>query len=93
MNIKKFIESVITSLNLDGFEEKGKKKSIKRLLEKLEARKNILNTTEKKNLTKKEKKELKEELAIITLQIKKGNKLLDELNTGNSKNNQTKKEK
>lgn len=93
MNIKKFIESVITSLNLDGFEQKGKKESIKRLLEKLKTRKNILNKTEKKHLTKKEKKELKEELAIITLQIKKGNKLLDELNRKNSNNIQSKKDK
>lgn len=93
MSIKKFIESVRNSLNLDGFEEKGKKKSIKRLLEKLELRKKILNNTAKKNLTKKEKKELKEELAIITLQIKKGNKLLDELNTKKSNNTQTKKDK
>jgi len=93
MSIKKFIESVISSLNLEEFEIKGKKKSIKRLLEKLELRKSILNKTTKKNLTKKEKKELKEELAIITLQIKKGNKLLDELNTKNSKNIQTKKDK
>jgi len=92
MSIKKFIASVIESLKLDGFEKSGKKKSIKRLLEKLELRKEILNNTCKKKLNKKEKKELKEELAIITLQIKKGNKILDELNAQNSKNNQTKKE-
>jgi len=92
MSIKKFIASVIESLKLDGFEKSGKKKSIKRLLEKLELRKEILNNTYKKKLNKKEKKELKEELAIITLQIKKGNKILDELNAQNSKNNQTKKE-
>lgn len=92
MSIKKFIASVIESLKLDGFEKSGKKKSIKRLLEKLELRKEILNNTCKKKLNKKEKKELKEELAIITLQIKKGNKILDELNAQNSKDNQTKKE-
>lgn len=93
MSIKKFIESVIKSLNLEGFEKKGKKKSIKRLLEKLEARKTILLNTEKKTLKKKEKKELKEELAIISLQIKKGTKILDELNTQSIKNIQTNKEK
>ena len=92
MSIKKFIESVIASLNLDGFEKKGKKKSVKRLLEKLESRKQILTNTAKKKLQKKEKKELKEELAIITLQIKKGNKILDELNAQNNKNIQTHKE-
>ncbi|MCK5677069.1 MAG: hypothetical protein KAH72_01145, partial [Flavobacteriaceae bacterium] len=70
MSIKKFIASVIESLKLDGFEKSGKKKSIKRLLEKLQLRKEILHNTCKKKLNKKEKKELKEELAIITLQIK-----------------------
>lgn len=84
MSIKKFIASVIESLKLDGFEKTGKKKSIKRLLEKLGSRKKILLQTPKKKLAKKEKKALKEELAIITLQIKKGEKLLDELNTKDS---------
>ena len=93
MNIKKFIASVIASLNLDGLEKTGKKKSIKRLLEKLEARKEILTHTEKKNLSKQEKKELKEELKIITLQIKKGNALLNDLHDKNDKKRQTKKEK
>ena len=81
MHIKKFINSVKESLGLDEFEKAGKKKSIKRLLEKLKSKKNILDKTAKKKLDKKEKKELKEELAIITLQIKKGEKILDELNS------------
>lgn len=93
MSIKKFIENVVASLKLDNFEKSGKKKSIKRLLEKLEARREILAHTEKKNLSKKEKKELKEELDIITLQIKKGNALLNELNEKNAKNKHTTKEK
>ena len=84
MSIKKFIASVIESLKLDGFEKAGKKKSIKRLLEKLKSRKEILLQTPKKKLDKKERKALKEELAIITLQIKKGEKILDELNTKDS---------
>ena len=79
MSIKKFIESVKASLNLNEFEKTGKKKSIKRLLEKLRSRKEILDNTPKKKLDKKEKKELKEELSIITLQIKKGENLLNEL--------------
>ena len=83
MGIKKFINNVKESLGLDDFEKAGKKKSIKRLLEKLRARKEILNKVPKKKLEKKEKKELKEELAIITLQIKKGEKILEELNTKN----------
>ncbi len=81
MGIKKFIESVKESLGLNEFEKKGKKKSIKRLLEKLRSRKKILNQTPRKNLNKKELKALKEEQAIISLQIKKGEKLLDELNS------------
>jgi len=81
MGIKKFISSVKESLGLDKFEKAGKKKSIKRLLEKLKSKKKTLDKTAKKKLDKKEKKELKEELAIITLQIKKGEKILDELNS------------
>ena len=80
MGIKKFIESVKESLGLDEFKKAGKKKSIKRLLEKLKSRKETLNKTPKKKLGKKELKDLKEELAIISLQIKKGGKILDELN-------------
>jgi hypothetical protein len=80
MGVKKFIESVKESLGLDEFKITGKKKSIKRLLEKLKSKKETLDKTVKKKLDKKELKELKEELAIITLQIKKGNKMLDKLN-------------
>jgi hypothetical protein len=81
MGIKKFIESVKELLGLDEFEKTGKKKSIKRLLEKLRSRQEILNNTPKKKLDKKERKELKEELNIITLQIKKGEKILNKLNS------------
>ena len=86
MSVKKFIKDVITSLSLDKFEEAGKKKSIKRLLKKLESRKAKLKYTAKKKLSKKEKKELQEELEIITLQITKGKKILDELNEKDVKN-------
>ncbi len=80
MGIKKFIAAVMESLGLDEFENTGKKKSVKRLLEKLKARKVILSRVSKKDLDKKKKKELKEELAIITIQIKKGEKILAALN-------------
>ena len=80
MGIKKFIENVKESLELDEFKNKGKKKSVKRLLEKLRSRKEILDKTPRENLDKKELKALKEEKAIISLQIKKGNKMLDKLN-------------
>lgn len=79
MSIKKFIESVKGSLSLNKIEKRGKKKSLKCLLEKLESRKEILNSVPRKKLNKKELKELKEEQEIISLQIKKGKKLLDEL--------------
>ena len=85
MSIKKFIESVKASLNLEGFEKRGKKKSVKRLLEKLRSRKEILNSVHEKRLSKKELKELKEELTIISLQIKKGEKILDELDSSDDK--------
>jgi len=93
MGIKKFINSVKESLGLDEFEKSGKKKSIKRLLEKLKSKKAILDKTAKKKLNKKEKEELKEELAIITLQIKKGEKILDRLSAKSLDTSKTKKEK
>ena len=93
MGIKKFINSVKESLGLDKFKKAGKKKSIKRLLEKLRARKEILNKVAKKKLVKKERIELKEELAIITLQIKKGEKILDELNSKSLKTTKNQKGK
>ena len=83
MSIKKFVESVKESLGLNEFEKAGKKKSIRRLLKKLKSKKELLEKTDKKKLNKEEKKILKEELAIITLQIKKGEKLLDKLKSKN----------
>jgi hypothetical protein len=93
MGIKKFINSVKESLGLEEFEKTGKKKSIKRLLEKLRSRKETLNKTPKKKLGRKELKDLKEELAIITLQIKKGEKILNGLSAKSLETSKTKKEK
>jgi predicted nucleic acid-binding Zn-ribbon protein len=81
VGIKKFINSAIESLGLDDFEKTGKKKSIKRLLGKLREREETLNKKLKKDPGKKEAKELNEELAIIKLQIKKGEKIMEQLNT------------
>jgi hypothetical protein len=67
---------------LDEFEKAGKKKSVKRLLEKLHARERELNEALSQKPRKKEAKELKEELSIVTVQIKKGEKILKELNEG-----------
>jgi len=94
MGIKKFIANVIELLELDDFENSGKKKSVKRLLGKLKARKEILDKDLKKKINKREKKETKEELAIVTAQIKKAEKILDKLNKKKeNKTSKTTKEK
>ncbi len=80
MSITKFIESVKASLGLNEFEMSGKKKSVKNLLKKLHVKKEKIEKSLEKKLDKKNKKELKEELDIISLQIKKGKKILDKLN-------------
>jgi len=82
MGINKFINRVKELLELDEFEKAGKKKSVKRLLEKLRARERELNEALSQKPRKKEAKELKEELSIVTVQIKKGEKILKELNEG-----------
>ncbi len=80
MGIVKFINSVKESLGLDEFKKKGKKKSIKSLLKKLNSRKEKIKNALDKKVDKKVAKELKEELVIISIQIKKGKKILDKLN-------------
>ena len=85
MGIKKFIESAKESLGLDEFKISSKKKSLKSLLKKLHVKKEKIEKSLEEELKKKEKKELKEELDIISLQIKKGNKMLDKLNAKSAK--------
>ena len=80
MGINKFISRVKELLELDEFEKAGKKKSVKRLLEKLRARERELNEALSRKPKKKEAKEIKEELEIIAVQIKKGEKILGRLN-------------
>jgi len=79
MGIKKFINDVKESLGLNSFKKSGKKKSIKVLLANLEERKEEIE----KQLAKKSTKALKEELSIIKMQIKKGEKLLTKLEDEN----------
>ena len=70
MGIKKFIKNVKHTLGLNDYGIEGKKKSLKDLLKKLNSRKKSI----KKSLetaSKKDKKELNEELEIISCQIKK----------------------
>jgi hypothetical protein len=78
MRIKKFIKKVMTTLGLNDYKKEGKKKSLKDLIKKLNKRKkNIKKSLE--TATKKDKKELNEELEIISYQIKKGKKILHDL--------------
>ncbi|MCD6173621.1 MAG: hypothetical protein J7J96_07505 [Sulfurimonas sp.] len=81
MSVKKFIESVKESLGLDEFKKSSKKKAIKKLLKKLREKQNKLTNSLDKKLEKKVIKEKKEELHIITIQIKKGEKILEELSS------------
>ena len=87
MGVVKFINSVKELLGVDELKKNGKKKSIKTLLKKLNIRKEKIEKVLSKKVDKKDKKALKalkeskEELAIVSVQIKKGNKILDKLNT------------
>jgi len=81
MSIKKFIKHVKKILQLDDFEQRGKKKSLKILLEKLEARREVLHAIPRKELDIKKRKALREEEEIISLQIKKGKEMLERLNS------------
>ena len=77
--MKKFIRSVQSTLGLEEFNQESKKKALKVLLKKLNSRKKRLNASLKTTRNKKEENELKEELAIVKLQIKKGKKILYKL--------------
>ena len=79
MGIKKFIKKVKHMLGLNDYEIEGKKKSLKDLLKRLRERKRDINESLEASLVKKERKELKEELEIVSLQIKKGKKILHDL--------------
>jgi hypothetical protein len=79
MGIKKFIKKVKQTLGLISYEVEGTKKSLKDLLKKLNNRKKNINKSLKSSLGKKEKKALEEELEIVSLQIKKGKKILHDL--------------
>lgn len=61
------------------FQKTSKKESMQRFLIKLRSRKEILNQKVKKSINENEIADLKEDLAIITLQIKKGEHILEKL--------------
>ncbi len=79
MGIKKFIKNAQQTLGLNDYKIEGKKKSLKDLLKKLNVRKRSINKSIESSLGKKEKKELVEELEIVTCLIKKGKKILHKL--------------
>ncbi len=80
MGVKRFVKDVKEVLGLADFSEEKKKKAIKKLIKKLEARraedKKLLLSKDIKNKTR---KEVKEDLQLIHYQIKKGKKLLESL--------------
>ena len=79
MGIKKLLVHVKASFQPEKFQKKEKKESIQRLLAKLKAKQETFSHISKENLGKKDLAELKEDLAIITLQIKKGEHMLEKL--------------
>ena len=85
MSFKKFIKSVVTSLKLGDYKVEGKKKSIKDLLKKLLKRKRNVKKLLEKSSDKKEQKGFKEELDILSLEIKKGKAILYKLYEKNKK--------
>ncbi len=85
MGIKKFIKKVKSTLGLNDYEIEGKKKSLKDLIKKLNSRKKSINKS-LETANKKKKKELEEELEIVTYQIKKGKKILHNLYAENKPN-------
>ncbi len=81
VGIKKFIKNVKSSLELKDFNKESKKKSLKALLKKLNTRKTSIKKSLESSPKKQEKEAFQEELEILSLQIKKGKKLLHNLYT------------
>ncbi len=79
MGIKKFMHSVEESLGLDESKKSSKQKSLKSFLKKEKKRKEELNISLKQKLDENALKEKKEELKIVSVHIKKAEKILAEL--------------
>ncbi|MBT8344104.1 MAG: hypothetical protein KJO45_05240 [Sulfurovum sp.] len=79
MGIKKFIKKAKHTLGLTDCGAEGKKKALKKLLKRLNERKINIKKTLETSLALEKRKELKEELEIVSHQIKKGKKILREL--------------
>jgi len=81
MGIKKFIKELKEYFYIEDPLKKSKKKSLNELLDSLASRRDKLEKKLSKNLSKKKRNEIEEENEIITLQIKKGYKILKKLNS------------
>jgi hypothetical protein len=79
MGIKTFLKKVKSTLGLKDYEVENKKKALTDLLKKLNSRKKSINKSLEVSINKKDKKNLEEELTIVSYQIKKGKKILDSL--------------
>jgi hypothetical protein len=79
MKIKKFIKSVAHFLGLGDYKIEGKKKALKDLIKKLNKRKREMKKKIKETPVKKDKKELEEELEIVSLELKKAKSVLYKL--------------
>ena len=79
MMIHRFMVQIKESFQLDKLHKTSKREAMERLLVKLRSRKETFNNISKESLGKKDLEELKESLAIITLQIKKGEHILEKL--------------
>ena len=79
MGVKKFINSVLKSLNMESFELKSKKKSLKTLLTKLKKRRVKILSELEYEMDQEKRVLIKEELGLITFHIEKGKKRLNKL--------------
>ena len=79
MGIKKFINTVTESLGLDVSETTKKKKALKILIKKLGSKKRELKKSLTKKIEKQQRKEIEEEYQIVSIQLKKGIKILQKL--------------
>jgi hypothetical protein len=78
MGIKKLIERIESTLGLKNLKQENKKKSLKSLMEKLNRKQKII---EKSLESSPKNKELKEELQIVSLLIKKVKQQLAKLSS------------
>ncbi len=79
MSIRKLFIHVKASFQPEKFQKIRKKESMQRLLAKLKTKQETFSHISKENLGKKDLAELKKDLVIITLQIKKGEHILEKL--------------